>query len=300
MFDLYVGYNERKLAPESRDLTTFQTPFGARWLVTLPMGWMNSVPIFHDDVTHILQDEVPEFTEPYIDDVGVKGPKSRYELPDGTYERIPENSGIRRFVWEHFQNVNRILQRMKYSGGTFSGFKSLVCADEIVVVGHRVTYDGRKPELDKFGAIMRWGRCKDVHDVWAFLGMAGTCRMFIKDYAKISQPLTHLLRLKVTFEWGEDQEKAMQEIKDALNTCPALRPLDYHSDAPVILGVDTSWMAVGFWICQEDPDNPKKRYYARFASITLSEREARYSQPKRELFGLFRALQEAKFWCLGC
>ena len=37
MFDLYVGYNERKLAPESRDLTMFQTPFGARHLVTLPV-----------------------------------------------------------------------------------------------------------------------------------------------------------------------------------------------------------------------------------------------------------------------
>ena len=27
--DLYVGYDERLLAPESRDLTTFQTPFEA-------------------------------------------------------------------------------------------------------------------------------------------------------------------------------------------------------------------------------------------------------------------------------
>jgi len=100
MFDLYIGYDERKLAMESRDLTMFQTLFGVRRLVTLPMGWTNSIPIFHDDVTHILQDEVPEFTEPYIDDVGVKGPKTRYKLPDGSHERIPEIAGVRRFVWE--------------------------------------------------------------------------------------------------------------------------------------------------------------------------------------------------------
>jgi hypothetical protein len=103
MFDLYVGYDERTLAESSRDLTTFQTPFGALRLVTLPMGWTNSVPIFHDDVTFILQPEIPEVTVPYIDDVPVKGPKSRYVLPDGSYEMIPENSGIRRFVWEHFR-----------------------------------------------------------------------------------------------------------------------------------------------------------------------------------------------------
>jgi len=44
MFDLYVGYDERLLAESSQDLTTFQTPFGALRLVTLPMGWTNSVP----------------------------------------------------------------------------------------------------------------------------------------------------------------------------------------------------------------------------------------------------------------
>ena len=59
MFDLYVGYDERILAENSRDLTTFQTPYGALRLVTLPMGWKNSVPIFHGDVTYILQAEIP-------------------------------------------------------------------------------------------------------------------------------------------------------------------------------------------------------------------------------------------------
>ena len=79
------------------------------------MGWTNSVPIFHDDVTYILQDEIPHVTRPYIDDVPIKGPKTRYELPGGGYEVIHENSRIRKFVWEHLQNVNRVLQRIKYA-----------------------------------------------------------------------------------------------------------------------------------------------------------------------------------------
>ena len=121
MFDLYVGYDERLLAETSQDLTTFQTPFGALRLVTLSMGWTNSVPIFHDNVTYSLKDEIPEVTIPYIDDVPFRGPATRYELPGGGYKTIPENSGIRKFVMEHFQNANRIVHRMKYAGGTFSG-----------------------------------------------------------------------------------------------------------------------------------------------------------------------------------
>ena len=135
ILDLFVGYDERALATSSRDYTTFQTPFGAMRLTTLPMGWTNSVPIFHEDVTFILRDEIPNVTRPYIDDVPVRGPATRYVLPTGEEERIPQNPGIRRFVWEHFQDLNRVCQRMKYNGGTFSGVKSHLCAAEIELLG---------------------------------------------------------------------------------------------------------------------------------------------------------------------
>ncbi|SJL18605.1 uncharacterized protein ARMOST_22202 [Armillaria ostoyae] len=297
--DLYVGYDERTLDEGSRDMTTFQTPFGALRLVTLPMGWTNSVPIFHDDVTYILQAEVPHVTIPYVDDVPVRGPKTHYETADRGYKTISENDGIRRFVWEHFQNMNRVVQRMKYTGGTFSGHKAVLCASEIMVMGHRCTYKGRKPETDQVGVILRWGLCQDLGDVRSFLGTIGVHRIFIKDYAKKAEPLTKLTRLKVPFTFEEDQEALMQKLKDALQDCPSLMLIDYKLDSPVILGVDMSYQAIGFYICQLDPDNPKRRRYARFGSIVLNEREARFSQPKRELYGLFCALQACRHWLFG-
>jgi hypothetical protein len=136
ILDLYVGYDERTIDEGSRDYTTFQTPFGVFRLVTLPMGWTNSVPIFHDDVTYILQSEIPDTTIPYIDDVPIRGPATRYIQANGSYETIPENPRIRRFVWEYFQGLNRVVQRMKYCHGTFSGYKATLCASETTVVGH--------------------------------------------------------------------------------------------------------------------------------------------------------------------
>ena len=300
MFDLYVGYDERTLAESSRDLTTFQTPFGALRLVTLPMGWTNSVPIFHDDVTFILQPEIPDVTVPYIDDVPIKGPKSRYELADGSYEMIPENPGIRRFVWEHVQNVNRVVQRMKYCGGTFSGYKTTLCAAEITVVGHRCTFEGRMPETDRVGVIERWPACKNITDVRMFLGTIGVCRVFIKDFAKLAGPLNHLLRLKVPFEWGPEQEKSMADLKAALKNTVPLGNIDYESDGTVVLAVDTSYRAVGFYIYQESAETQKKKTFIKFGSITLNEREACFSQPKRELFGLKRALEASEYLLIGC
>jgi len=299
MFDLYVGYDERLIAESSRDLTTFQTPYGALRLVTLPMGWTNSVPIFHDDVTFILQPEIPDFTIPYIDDVPVKGPPTRYIQPDGSYETIPENPKIRRFVWEHFQNLNRIVQRMKYCGGTFSAHKLALCVPEIIVVGHRCTYEGRLPDESKTAAVVKWGPCKDLSEVRAFLGTIGVLRIFIRNFAHRAHHLVKLTRKDTPFEFGPDQLAAQADLKEALITSPALRPINYDSTSPVILAVDTSYIAVGYFLCQCDPDDPRKRYYSRFGSITLNDREARFSQPKLELYGLYRALRALRLYVIG-
>jgi hypothetical protein len=75
--------------------------------------------------------------------------------------------------------------------------------------------------------------------------------------------------------------------------------LDYKNQGNVVLAVDTSYIGVGFYIYQEDIHNPKKHYYAKFGSKALNEQEARFSQPKRELFGLKEVLRLNKRWLIG-
>ena len=60
---------------------------------------------------------------------------------------------------------NRVVQQMKYCGGTFSGPKTTLCAAEIMVVGHRCTYDGRLLETDCVGVIKQWSACNNVFEV---------------------------------------------------------------------------------------------------------------------------------------
>jgi hypothetical protein len=263
------------------------------------MGWTNSVPIFHDDVTEILKAEIPEYTIPYIDDVPVRGPVTRYELEGGSYETIPENKGIRRFVWEHAQNVNRILQRMKYCGGTFSGKKTLICSEAIEVVGHKCDYEGRKPSDDKIGVIMRWEKCNNLRDVRGFLGIAGVLRSNIPNFGIRAHELQRLLRKEIPFEWGPKQIESMGLVKEGVRNALALRPIDYEGQGSVVLAVDSSYIGIGYYIYQEDRVDPKKLYYAKFGAKNLNEREARFSQPKRKLFGLKEALRLNKRWLFG-
>lgn len=142
ILDLFIGYDNRPLAESSRDMTTFQTPFGTYRLTTLPMKWTNSVPVFHEDVIYILQPKIPDTTISYIDNVPIQGPATDYRLPNGDFEHIPEHSLIQRFVRKHFDSLNCVVTRMHYSGGTFSGKKSIFITQKYSVLGYRCTPAG--------------------------------------------------------------------------------------------------------------------------------------------------------------
>ena len=45
LLDLLLGYDHCSLAPESRDMTAFMTPFGLMWMATLPQGFTNRVQV---------------------------------------------------------------------------------------------------------------------------------------------------------------------------------------------------------------------------------------------------------------
>src|SRR5882762_5590928 len=111
---------------------------------------------------------------------------------DGTYKMIVENPGICRFIWEHLNNVNHIVQCMKYSGGTFSGFKVVLCTTDFSVVGHRCTPCGCIPDELHVTKVTNWGPCCDVSDVHAFLGTVSVLHIFIKNFAHRAHTLTML------------------------------------------------------------------------------------------------------------
>ena len=253
---------------------------------------------FSWNVTKILQPKIPHVTQPYINDVPDRGPASWYIKEDGEAENIPENPGIQRFIWEHFQDVNCMVQWM-YCGGTFSGYKSKLCTPEIVITGHQCTFEGWLPEQDHVIKVTSWVPCKDLTDVHAFVGTIGVCRMFIRNFAHQVHHLVKLMRKGAKWEFGEKQLAVMEDLKEALVTSLALRPIDYHSEAPVILGVSTSYIAIGSILSQCDLDNPKLQYVAQFGSITLNELEARFLQPKLELYGLYWALRSWKLYLIG-
>src|SRR5258708_37820171 len=103
------------------------------------------------------------------------------------------------------------------------------------------------------------------------------------------------------FEWTDEAKDAMELLKHLAAMAVPVRALDYElvrrvkppdqRDGElglVTVHVDSSVIGVGWMIAQRLAD---AEYPIVFGLITFNEREARYSQPKLELYGVFRALK---------
>ena len=297
MLDLLVGYDHRTLDIASRDLTSFQSPLRALHNTTLPQGSTNAVAIFHGDVTFILEPKIPNVAKPFLDDTVVMGPCSRYETPEGGYETTPDNPGMRRFIREHLSDVHRVLHRLRHAGATVSAKKIFLAVPEVIVLSHKCTYEGHIPDDSKVAKVRTWLPCKTVSDVCAFLGTAGTMRIWIKDFSSIAKPLVDLTRKDTDFIWQDEHDCAMEQLKAAIISSPALISINYKSEHKVYLSVDSSFRAVG-WILSQDCEDGQRRP-SRFGSIGWNKRESHYSQPKIELYGLFRTLRALRMHVVG-
>ncbi|GBG93239.1 hypothetical protein CBR_g61321 [Chara braunii] len=123
-------------------------------------------------------------TQPYIDDLAVKGPKEK--------EEDEVRPGVRRFAWRHIQDLDRVRHIL--------GF---VCNDK-----------GQKPDVKKTVKILEWSvPFQTITDVRSFLGTCGFWGSFVKDFAAKTEHLRKLVRQHQEWVWGEDQEEAVTRMK---------------------------------------------------------------------------------------
>ena len=170
------GYNERELAPETRPLRGFDTPLGRFQLTRLPQGATNSVAVYQAQMMWILQDEIPEHVGVFIDDGGIKVPRTDYGG-----EVLEEYMEIKRFIWEYGVVLERVLFRIEEAGLTISQKKFACCVHALDMVGHVVNHEGQKISIQKKNKILTWPTPQNVTELRGFLGVVAYIRILIKN-----------------------------------------------------------------------------------------------------------------------
>ena len=69
---------------------------------------------------------------------------------------------------------------------------------------------------------------KDIKGIRSFLGHASFYRRFIKDFSKISRPLTNLLQKNIPSVFDDDCVETFEILKKALISTPIVQPPDWN------------------------------------------------------------------------
>ena len=108
-----------------------------------------------------------------------------------------------------------------------------------------MSQDGISPNLAKVEAIVTWSIPHNVSKVCGFLGLAGWCKTFVKEYAFITKPLTQLTRKDGDFAWSKVTvtDQAFNLVKEILASESVLKFPDFEKTFKVI--VDAYGQGIG-------------------------------------------------------
>ncbi|KAK1664082.1 hypothetical protein QYE76_052241 [Lolium multiflorum] len=215
--------------------------------------------------------------------------KTTFTCPYGTYayRRMPFGlcnapATFQRCMSAIFHGFcESIVERCEETNLVLNWEKCHFMVNEGIVLGHKISERGIEVDRAKVEAIEKMPYPRDVKGIRSVLGHAGFYRRFIKDFSKISKPLTNLLQKDVPFVFDDDCKEAFETLKKALTTAPVVEPPDWN--LPFEIMCDASDFAVGAVLGQRVD---KKLNVIHYASKTLDAAQRNYATTEKELLAV--------------
>ncbi|GJV67703.1 reverse transcriptase domain-containing protein [Tanacetum coccineum] len=116
--------------------------------------------------------------------------------------------------------------------------------------GHKVSSAGLEVDKAKIDVILKLPPPTNIKSIKSFLGHAGFYRRFIKDFSKITRPLSKLLEKDTPFEFDDECRRAFESLKEKLTCAPMIASPNWN--LPFELMCDASDFAIGAVLVQKD------------------------------------------------
>jgi hypothetical protein len=140
-------------------------------------------------------------------------------------------------------NLEKVLTRCAEIDLVLNWEKCHFMVKQGIVLGHVISERGIEVDKAKVETVEQLPPPMDAKSLRSFLGHAGFYRRFIKDFSKITKPLTHLLQKYVAFDFDEKCLAAFRTLKSALVSAHIIQPSDWSH--PFEIMCDASDYAVG-------------------------------------------------------
>ena len=201
---------------------------------------------------------------------------------------------------EHLEHIKAIAKTLEDSNLTVKPSKCLFAQEAVQYLGFQISTQGVHTSKKLLQAIADFPKpdvnnpTRAIKQLIRFLGMAGYYRRFIPHLARLELPLRKLIMNPDKFEWGAEEEKAFETIKERLISAPVLKHIDFTKT--FILTTDASEQGIAAVLSQKTDgfDHP-----VSFASRSLNPREANYSATELELLAIVWSCELYRIYLVG-
>ncbi|GJU34229.1 reverse transcriptase domain-containing protein [Tanacetum coccineum] len=269
--DGFSGYFQIPIDPKDQEKTTFTCPYGTFAYRRMPFGLCNAPGTFQRCMMAIFHDMIEKTMEVFMDDFSVFGDSFSSCLA----------------------NLDKMLKRCEDTKLALNWEKSHFMVKEGIVLGHKISRKGIEVDKAKVDVISKLPHPTTVKGIRSFLGHAGFYRRFIKDFSKISRPMTHLLEKNTPFIFSEDCILAFQTLKKKLTEAPILIAPNW--DQPFEIMCDASDYAIGAVLGQRIEKHFRPIHYA---SKTMTEAETNYTTTEKEMLAVVYAFEKFRSYLI--
>lgn len=267
--DLAKGFHQILVDEKDRAKTAFSTPQGHYEYIRMPFGLKNAPATFQRMMNHVLREYINKICVVYLDDILIFSTSFQ----------------------EHIDSINKILDKLRKANLKIQVDKCRFFAKETEYLGHILTPEGIKPNDKKIAVIKNVNIPKTKKEIKSFLGLTGYYRKFIRDYAKVAQPLTKCLKKDSKICINDSRYKeAFGKLKSLITEHPILKYPNFSKK--FTLTTDASQFALGAVLSQEG-------HPLCYASRTLNEHEIRYSTIEKELLAIIWACKYFRPYLYG-
>lgn len=254
--DLAKGYHQISIKEEDKQKTAFVTPHGLYEFNRMPFGLKNAPATFQRLMNNILRDYINKVCVVYLDDILIFSTSLK----------------------EHISAIYSIFKVLESKNLKIQIDKCNFMKKETEFLGHILTKDGLKPNPNKIKTIQDLTLPKTERQIKSFLGLTGYYRKFVKDYAKIAQPITKYLKKNTKININDPNYiTAFEKLKSLIISHPVIRYPNFEK--PFVLTTDASNYAIGAVLSQEG-------HPVCFASRTLNNHERNYSATDKEFLAI--------------
>nr|GEZ70779.1 reverse transcriptase domain-containing protein [Tanacetum cinerariifolium] len=251
--------------PKDQETTTFTCPYGTFAYKRMPFCLCNAPGTFQRCMMAIFHDMVEQTMEVFMDDFLVFGNSFSTCLT----------------------NLEKMLKRCEDTKLALNWEKSHFMVKEGIVLGHKISKKGIEIYKAKIKVISKLPHPTTVKGIRSFLGHAGFYRRFIKDFSKISRPMTHLLEKNLPFIFLNKCIQAFRTLKEKLTEAPILIALNW--DQPFELMCDASDYAVGAVLGQRVENHFRPIHYT---SKTMTQAKNNYATTEKEMLAVVYAFEK--------